>query len=112
MPAGQSRRISEGFIMKYLITLLLLLCGLETLDGVLTQGAVTNGLVQEANPLMAHIVHEGNFLLLKIAGALLCAMILWNLYQRFPKLALSATSGIVVFYGMVMVWNFYVLCVV
>ena len=98
--------------MKYLITLLLSLFSLETLDGMLTQGAVANGLVQEANPLMAHIVHEGNFLLLKIAGAILCAMILWGLYKRFPKLALSATSSIVGFYGIVIAWNFYILRVV
>ena len=108
MRAGQSSQVNEVFIMKYLI-ILLLLCGLEISDGMLTQGAVNNGLVQEANPLMEHIVREGNFLLFKVIGALLCVLVLWSIYKRFPNLALLATSSIVVFYGIVVAWNLYVL---
>ena len=95
--------------MKYLIILLLSLCGLEISDGLITHGAVKNGLVQEANPFMEHIVRDGNFLLFKVIGALLCVIILWGIYKRFPNMALLATSSMVVFYGGVVSWNLYVL---
>ncbi len=88
--------------MKYI---LILLSGLEISDGVITDFAVRNGLVQEGNPLIEAIVREGNFLLLKIIGVLLCVLILWGIYKRFPKVALTATSTIVMFYGIVMAWN-------
>ena len=88
--------------MKYLLTLL---SGFEISDGVITTFFVRNGLVQEGNPLMESIVREGNFLLLKVIGALLCVLILWGMYKRFPKVALMTTSSIVMFYGAVMAWN-------
>ena len=85
--------------------LLILLGGFEISDGIFTHLLVRNGLVQEGNPLMESIVREGNFLLLKVAGVLLCVLILWCLYQRFPRLILITTSSIVIFYGAVIAWN-------
>ena len=88
--------------MKYL---LILLGGFEISDGIITHFLVRNGLVQEGNPLVEAIVMEGNFLLLKVIGVLLCVLILWDIYKRFPKVALIATSSVVMFYGAVMAWN-------
>ncbi len=85
--------------------LFILLGGFEISDGIITHFLVRNGLVQEGNPLMEPIVREGNFLLLKIIGVLLCVLILWVVYKRFPRVALTATSSVVVFYGLVMAWN-------
>lgn len=88
--------------MKYL---LILLGGFEISDGIITHFLVRNGLVREGNPLMETIVREGNFLLLKVVGVLLSVLVLWGIYKRFPKVTLTATSSIVLFYGLVMVWN-------
>lgn len=85
--------------------LLILLGGLEISDGIITQFAVGNGLAQEGNPLMASIAMEGNFLSLKIIGALFSVLILWGISKRFPVVVLRATSSIVIFYGAVMTWN-------
>ena len=88
--------------MKYL---LILLSGFEISDGIITHFLVRNGLVQEGNPLVESIVMEGNFLLLKVIGVLLCVLILWGVYRRFPRVTLIATSSVVMFYGVVMAWN-------
>lgn len=88
--------------MKYL---LILLSGFEISDGIITHFLVRNGLAQEGNPLMESIVREGNFLLLKVIGVLLCVWILWVIYKRIPNVTRLATSGIVIFYGVVMAWN-------
>jgi len=88
--------------MKYL---LVLLSGFEISDGIITHLLVRSGLVREANPLVESLVREGNFLLLKVIGALLCVLILWCLYKRFRKVSLIATSSVVVFYGAVITWN-------
>ncbi len=88
--------------MKYL---LILLSGFEISAGIITHFLVRNGLVREGNPLMEAIIREGNFLLLKVIGLLLCVLILWGVYKRFPRVTLIATSSVVMFYGAVMAWN-------
>ena len=88
--------------MKYLITLL---CGFEISDGIITQLLVSNGPFVEANPLMAPVVSDGNFLLLKIVGVVLCALILMKLYRYFPRITILTTSSLVTFYGAVIGWN-------
>jgi hypothetical protein len=89
--------------MKYLV---ILLCSFEILDGIITHWAVTRGLVQEANPLMAHIAGSWDFLLLKIIGALLCALVLFSVHRYFPKMALIGAQGAVTFYWIVLARNF------
>ncbi len=88
--------------MKYL---LILLSGFEISDGIITHFLVRNGLVHESNPLMEPIVMEGNFLLFKIIGVFFSVLILWGVYKRFPKVALTATASVAMFYGAVIVWN-------
>ena len=91
--------------MKYLLALL---GGFEISDGIITYLLVGNGPIQEANPLMASLAGEGNFLILKVTGALFCVLILWHLYKRFRKMTLIATSSVVAFYGVVIIWNMWV----
>jgi len=88
--------------MKYLLTLL---CGFEISDGIITQLLVGNGPFVEANPLMAPVVGDGNFLLLKVVGVILCALILLKLYRYFPRVTLLTTSSIVTYYGAIIGWN-------
>jgi len=88
--------------MKYLLGLL---AGLVISDGLLTYFLVRHGLAQEGNPFLVHIVGQNIFLVIKIVGAILCAIILWDIYSRFPKLAMICTSCFVVVYGAIVTWN-------
>lgn len=85
--------------------LLVLLGGFEVSDGIITHLLVGNDLIREGNPLMEPIIREGNFLSLKVIGALLCLLILWGTYRLIPRVTQIATSSIVIFYGVVLAWN-------
>jgi len=75
-------------------------------DGLLTHALVDGGLMREGNPLLVPIVAQGNLMVLKLVGTIICVIILWDLYRRFPKLALISTSCFVVAYGVIVLWNF------
>ncbi len=88
-----------------MLLLISLLVALEAADGIFTYSAVGRGLVREGNPLMMSLAGTGNFLIIKIAGAIVCALLLWLLYKRFPRISLATASSIVVFYAGVLTWN-------
>ncbi len=85
--------------------LLVLLGGLEAVDGLMTHFLVGGGLVQEGNPLVLYMLREGSFPLLKVTGILLTLLILWRLYRYIPQFTLLVTLSIVVFYFTVLAWN-------
>ena len=93
-------------MLKFLIPLLVIL---EAADGILTCTAVGKNLVYEANPLLQSSAGTGAFLVMKICGAILCGLMLWLVYKRFPRISLVATSSIVGFYSLVLSWNLSVL---
>jgi len=88
--------------MKYLLGLLIIFV---ISDGVVTKILIESGLAREGNPFLQPIVGKAGFLVLKTVGVLLCAVILWDIYRRFPKVALIATWCFVVFYGVIVLWN-------
>jgi hypothetical protein len=88
--------------IKYLLGLMV---GFVVLDGWLTEMLIEAGIAKEANWLLQPIVGNGNFILLKAIGALLCAVILWDVYRHFPRVAKIATWCAVSFYGAVVLWN-------
>ena len=88
--------------------ILILAAQFQIWDGLVTHVFVNNGAVKEGNPLMAPLIQDGNFLLLKVLGVLLCIPVIWLLYKRFPKLALATASSLAVFYSAVLCWNFLV----
>ena len=88
--------------MRYLLGTLI---ALVVSDGLISHFLVKRGLGREGNPLLETLVGEGNFLVIKVLGVLLCALILWDIYKHFPKLALISTSCFVVFYAAVVSWN-------
>lgn len=88
--------------MKYLLGLLV---GFEILDGVLSHFLIRSGLGREGNPFLQPIVGEVNFLILKVVGGLICALILWDIHKRLPRVALITTSCFVVFYAAIVSWN-------
>jgi hypothetical protein len=85
--------------------LLGIMAALEIGDGVFTHYAAGSGMVGEGNALMESLVMNGDFLVLKIVGALLCAVLLGRLYRRFPGIAVTVTSAVAVFYTAVIGWN-------
>jgi hypothetical protein len=82
-----------------------LLIALVVSDGLITDFLVGSGVGRELNPLLHDLVGEGNFLLLKVAGALLSAIILWQMHKRRPNLVLTSSLFFVVLYTGIVYWN-------
>jgi hypothetical protein len=89
--------------------LIFLIVALEIADGFLTYSAVGKNWVQEANPLFHDTAGSGNFLIMKVLGAFLSALLLWLVYKRFPKVSYIACTGITLFYTAVCSWNMSIL---
>jgi hypothetical protein len=87
---------------KYLLLALILLV---IADGLITNFLVRDGLVSESNPFLQSLVGDTNFIILKTAGALLCALILWDIYKRWSKLAVASSSCFVAIYAGIVIWN-------
>jgi hypothetical protein len=85
--------------------LLLSLVVLIVLDGVITNMLVRCGLGREGNPLLQAIAGDGDFLKIKVAGALLCAWLLWDIHRQWRRLALVSSACFVAFYSGVVIWN-------
>jgi len=94
--------MSRQGILKILLALLVLF---NIADAVLTHFLVTGGIASEGNPFLLPLVGEPGFIILKIAGVLLCAFILWDIARRYPKLALAATSVFTATYAVIVSWN-------
>jgi len=88
--------------MKYLLGFL---AGFTVLDGLLTYFLVRHGLGREGNPLLLPLLGDDSFLAIKLVGTILCVLILWDVYKRFPRIALIFTSFFVVFYAAIVIWN-------
>jgi hypothetical protein len=88
--------------MKYL---LITLVSFVILDGLLTELLLGDGLARESNPFLQPLVGDVGFMVLKIVGSLLCAFILWDIYKRFPRVAVIAAWIAVVGYGVIIAWN-------
>ena len=91
---------------KFLIPLLVVM---ESADGILTYSATGKGLVIEANPLLKNITGTSDFLLMKILAGFGCALLLWLMRQRFPKISFITTCSILIFYGIIFMWNIIIL---
>ena len=85
--------------------LLIALISLNIADALLTERIIQLDVGSEGNPFLLGIVGEPSFIILKVAGVLLCAFILWDISRRYPKLALIATSCFVAVYGGIVLWN-------
>ena len=87
-----------------LVTLILLVVS----DGVIPQFLVRTGLGYEGNALLKTLVGKEGFIMLKAAGAILCAFILWDMHRRWYKLAFISTVCFVALYAGIVLWNLYV----
>jgi hypothetical protein len=75
------------------------------MDGLLTELLINRGVVREINPFLQPLVGDVGFMILKVVGAFLSALILWDIYRRFPRLAAIATWIAVAGYGVIVAWN-------
>jgi hypothetical protein len=94
-PVGRNKmKILLGILIFFVI-----------LDGLLTEFLLKQGLAREINPFLQPLVGDIGFMALKVVGALLCAFILWDIYRRFPRVAVIATWIAVTGYGVIVLWN-------
>ena len=88
-----------------IIYLLGVLVAFVVLDGVVTELLINGGRAREGNPFLEPLVGEVGFMILKVVGSFLCALILWDIHRRFPRVATAATWLFVVAYGVIKIWN-------
>lgn len=74
-------------------------------DGIISTYLVRQGLAQELNPFLKHLVAQDNFSLLKVAGALLSVFILWRLYKKRPYMSAVITLSTFIVYTGIVYWN-------
>jgi hypothetical protein len=90
---------------RKLFYLLLAMMSFVILDGVITEILIAQGKAYEANAFLAPMIGGISFMLLKVFGAVLCAVILWDISKRHEKLASIAAWIATVGYGIIVIWN-------
>lgn len=101
-------KIREYFSLqgrRKMFYLLLVLVAFVILDGIITEFLVGGGKAWEANAFLAPLIGGVGFMLLKVFGALFCALVLWDVYTRQRKLAFTITWVAVIGYGVIVLWN-------
>ena len=88
--------------LKYLLGLLILL---NIADGLTTHFLIQAGIGREGNPFLLRMVGEPEFMIIKVVGVVVCALILWDIYRRYPRLAFVSTSCFVIGYAAIILWN-------
>lgn len=86
-----------------------LLVALVVSDGIVTDFLISNGYGREGNPFLQAAIGNGNLLLVKMTGALLGAMLLWQIYKRRPQLVMIVSLLFVGLYTGIVYWNIGVL---
>jgi hypothetical protein len=81
------------------------LLGLIVADGLISQFLIKGGIGQEGNPFLRVLVTENNFLVVKMCGAILIVLILWNIARRSPGLIFIFSACIVGVYTALLFWN-------
>jgi len=94
--------------VEYLLGTLL---SLVVADGLISQFLIKSGIGQEGNPFLKVLVAESNFLIVKMCGAIICVLILWNMAKRLPRLIFMVSSCLVALYTIILFWNIVVFLV-
>lgn len=91
---------------RYPINILLgLMVALVIADGVISNYIIAHGFAREGNPLLQNWVNKEGFMVIKVVGALLAALALWDIYKRNPRLSFISTTCFVVVYSLIVGWN-------
>lgn len=88
--------------LKYLLGLLILL---NIVDGLTTHFLTQAGIGREGNPFLFRMVGEPEFMIIKVVGVVVCVLILWDIYRRYPRLAFMSTLCFVIGYTAIVFWN-------
>jgi cellulose synthase/poly-beta-1,6-N-acetylglucosamine synthase-like glycosyltransferase len=97
--------VNDSLRLRRIEYLLGTLLALVVADGLISQFLIESGIGQEGNPLLKTIVAEGDLLIIKICGAILCVLILWNMAKRAPRLVFIASVSLVSVYTAILFWN-------
>lgn len=89
--------------------LVVTLACLVVADGVTTEFLVSRGLGLEANPFLQFWVRNNNFLILKLIGGVLSALLLWELHKRHTTTILITSACLVAAYTAIVFWNLFIL---
>ena len=74
-------------------------------DSVVSHFLIELDLSRELNPVLANLVGQPAFFIFKAVGVIFCAMMLWRLYQKHPRVALTTNSVLCVSYTALVLWN-------
>jgi hypothetical protein len=74
-------------------------------DGLITVFLISQGFAREGNPFLQNLVGDRSFLLIKIVGALVAGLILWDIHKKRPRMALISTVSFVILYTLIVFWN-------
>lgn len=94
--------LTSSHLIYFLLTALVLL---SLIDSLVSHFLIRGGLGREGNPFLQNMVGREVFILIKVSGTLLCALILWDIYRRWPRLALISTWCFVGLYSGIVLWN-------
>jgi hypothetical protein len=78
-------------------------------DGVLTNLLIRKDIAREANPLLVGIAGEHALIILKVAGVLLCILIIWDFSRRNLRLAFWTSLFFLLVYTGIVAWNLHLL---
>ena len=78
---------------------------LNTADSVVTHFLIELNLAREVNPFLVNLVEQPAFFIFKAVGVIFCVLILWRLYQKYPRVALTTNSVLCVSYTVLVLWN-------
>ncbi len=102
------KAIKSYFAGDHRIRLLLgTLFALVVSDGIISKFLVTQRFGLEGNPLLQTWVGEEKFLVIKLVGALLAALILWDIHKQNYKLAFISTLCFLISYTLIVSWNIF-----
>jgi len=97
--------VNDSLRLRSIEYLLGTLLSLVVADGIISQFLIKSGIGQEGNPFLKTLVTEGNFLIIKMCGAIICVLILWNMARRVPRLVFIVSVSLVAVYTAILFWN-------
>ena len=84
--------------------LLAVMVALSAADALVSQSLMVFGLGYEGNPFLRDL-SGGALLMIKLVGAVLAALLLWDIDRRQPAIAATAATFLVAFLTAVVYWN-------
>ena len=83
---------------------LVVLVGLFAADSLVSGSLIRSGLGYEGNPFLNGMSGPDS-LLIKVAGALLAVVVLWDIHKVRPRQAVVVTVASVIVYTAIVFWN-------